>query len=87
MSQNPVRQKLSRHIDICQFFVRVLDKDNIIKLIPLRTNKMVADALPKSLPSPAFISHRKVVLGQVPFSVNCLGNQHTSVSTLYNLPI
>ena len=47
-------------------------KANIVKLIPLRTHKIVADALTKSLPLPAFISHRKVMLGQVPFSLKCL---------------
>jgi len=82
MIENPVRQKISRHIDIHRFFVRELDEDNIIKLIPIRTHKMVADALPKSLPLPAFISHRKVMLGQVPFSLNFWGTQRTSLSTL-----
>jgi len=35
---------------------------------------MVADALTKSLPSPAFIAHRKVMLGHVPFALKFLGS-------------
>ena len=87
MSKNPVRRKFSRHIDIRRNFVGELVKDNIFKLIPLRTYKMVADALTKCLPSPASISHRKVMLGRVPSSLNFLGTRHTSISTLNNLPI
>jgi len=34
----------------------------------LRTHLMVADALTKSLPSPAHIKHREIMLGHVPFS-------------------
>jgi len=55
MSENPVRRKFSRHIDICKYCVRVreLVLNGFLKLLPLRTHKMVADALTKSLPSPA----------------------------------
>ena len=69
MSENPVRRKFSRHIDICRYFVRELVKACFVKLIPLRTHKMVADALTKSLPSPAFIGHRRVMMGQTPFAL------------------
>jgi len=81
MSENPVRRKFSRHINIRRYFVRELVNTNIVKLIPLRTHKMVADALTKSLPSPALIAHRKVMLGQVPFFVNFLGGCLTYMST------
>jgi len=54
---------------------------SLYALIPLRTHKMVADALTKSLPSPAFIAHRKVMLGQVYFSLNFLGGSLTYMST------
>jgi len=66
MSENPVRRKFSRHIDIRRYFVRELVKAGFVKLIPLRTHKMVADALTKSLPSPAFIGNRRVMMGQTP---------------------
>jgi len=64
------RRNFCRHIDIRPYFVRdselVRVEDIIVKpwLIPLRTlsHKMVGDVLTKSLPSPAFIEHRKVVL-------------------------
>jgi hypothetical protein len=68
MSENPVRRKFSRHIDICHFFVRDMVSAGVLKLVPLRTHLMVADALTKSLPSPAHIKHREIMLGHVPFS-------------------
>jgi len=43
MSENPVRRKFSRHIDIRRYFVRESVKAGIVKRIPLRTHKMVAD--------------------------------------------
>ena len=71
MSENPVRRKLSRHIDIRRYFVRELVKSGFVKLIPLRTHKMV-DALTISLPSPAFIGHRRAMMGQTPFALKFL---------------
>ena len=56
MSENPVCRKFSRHIDIRQCFVCELVEAGIVRLIPLHTHKIVADALTKSLPSPAFIA-------------------------------
>ena len=72
MSENPVRRKFSRHIDIRRYFVRELVKAGFVKLIPLRTHKMVANALTKSLPAPAFIGHRRVMMGQMPFALKLL---------------
>jgi hypothetical protein len=68
MSENPVRRKFSRHIDIRCYFVRDMVAAGVIKLVPLRTHLMVADALTKSLSSPAHIKHRDIMLGHVPFS-------------------
>ncbi len=68
-SENPVRRKFSRHIDIRRYFVRDMVPAGVIKLVPLRTHLMVADALTKSLPSPAHIKHREIMLGHVPFSL------------------
>ena len=53
MSENPVRRKFSRHVDIRQYYVCQLVLNGFLKLVPLHTHKMVADALTKSLPSPA----------------------------------
>jgi hypothetical protein len=68
MSENPVRRKFSRHIDMRRYFVRDMVAAGVIKLVPLRTHLMVADALTESLPSPANIKHRDIMLGHVPFS-------------------
>jgi len=39
MSENPVRRKFSRHIDICKYYVRELVLAGFLKLVPLRTHK------------------------------------------------
>ena len=49
-------------------------KARVVELIPLRSHKMVADALKKSLPSPAFVAPRKVMLGHFPFALKFLGS-------------
>jgi len=49
-----------------------LVKAGLVKLISLRTHKMVADALTKSLPAPAFIGHRRVMMDQTPFALKFL---------------
>ena len=68
MSENPVRRKFSRHIDIRRYFVRDLVAHKILTLVPLRTHFMVADALTKSLPAPAHHKHRDVMIGNTPIS-------------------
>jgi len=72
MSENPVRRKFSCHIDIRQCFVRELVLAGVLKLVALRTRKMVADALTKSLPSLAFVGHQQVMTGHVPFATHLL---------------
>ena len=73
MSENPVQRKFSQHIDICCYFVRELVGLKTLDLVPLRsTHLMVADALTKSLPSPAHIKHRHVMLGRVHFAARSL---------------
>ena len=59
-----------RDTDAREHFVDQLVKDRIIKLVQCRTNKMVADALAKNLPAPAFEQHRATMLGEdeAPFS-------------------
>jgi hypothetical protein len=73
MSENPVRRKFSRHIVIRRYFVRDMVAAGVIKLVPLRTHLMVADALTKSLPSPAHIKQRDIMLGHFPFSFAARG--------------
>jgi len=78
MSENPVHRKFSCHIDIKRYFVREFILAGFLKLVPLRTHKIVADALrlTKSMPSPAFVGHRQVMTGHVPFAarpLRCFG--------------
>ena len=76
LSENPVRRKISRHIDIRKYYVRELVLAGFLKLEPLRTHRMLADALTKSLPSPAFVGHRQTMTGHVPFAarlLRCMG--------------
>ena len=67
MSTNPVLRKYSRRIDIHRHYVRELALAGLIKLIPLGTYDMVADALTKSLPTPALTRHREVMMGHQRF--------------------
>ena len=63
MSENPVNRKASRHIDTRRYFIGELVADKVIKLVTCRTDKMVADALTKSLPGPVFRQHRSRMMG------------------------
>jgi len=72
VSENPVRRKFSRRVDIRKYFVRELVITGFLKLVPLRTHKMVADALTKSLPSPAFVGHRQIMTGHAPSAARLL---------------
>jgi hypothetical protein len=72
MSTNPVRRKSSRHIDMRVHYCRELYTAGVMKLIPLRTHLMVADALTKSLPGPALSKHRDIMMGHMPFFARLL---------------
>jgi len=72
ISENPVRQKFSRHIDIRKYYVRELVLNGFVKLVPLRTHKMVADALTKSLLSQAFVGHCQIMTGHASFATRLL---------------
>ncbi len=63
MSVNPVHRKYSRHIDIRRHYIRELCLGNLVKLVPLRTNLMVADALT------AWPWERHVMMGHSGFQV------------------
>ena len=66
-----MRRKFSLHGDIRKYNVRELVLAGFLKLVPLRTHKMVADALTKSLLSPAFVGHRQIMTGHASFAA-CL---------------
>ena len=60
-------------LDLSPFsFVRDLVLAGIVKLAPLRTRLLVADPLTKSLPTPAHLKHRDVMIGRVPFCARML---------------
>ena len=69
---NPVCRKSSRHIDMRVHYCRELYTAGVMKLIPLRTHLMVADALTKSLPGPALSKHRDIMMGHMPFFARLL---------------
>jgi len=52
----------SRHIDVHKHYVRELVEDKLIKFMPCGTKEMTADAMTKSLPYPAFRTHRNTML-------------------------
>jgi len=72
MSENLVRQKFSRHIDIQRYFVREVVLARFLRFVPLRTHKTMADVYTKSLPSPAFVAHRQIMIGHVSFAARLL---------------
>jgi len=72
MGVNPVLRKFSHHIDILKYYVRELVLAGFLKLVPLHTHRMVADALTKSLPSQAFVGHRQIMTGHASFAARLL---------------
>jgi len=55
-----------------KYYVREVVLAGFLKLVPLRTLNMAADALTKSVPSPAFVGHRQIMTGHVPFAARLL---------------
>jgi hypothetical protein len=70
MAENPSNRKGARHIDTREHFVDQLVKEHIVKLMQCKPNKMVADAMTKNSPAPAFEQHRATMMGEdeAPFS-------------------
>ena len=64
MAENPVNRKASRHIDTRKHFIGQLVEDKTIVLEQCATDHMVADALTKGLPAPAFEKHKTKMLGK-----------------------
>jgi len=87
MSENPMCRKFYIHIDIRKYYVRELVLAGFLKLVTSRTHKMVADALTKNLPSPAFVGHRdrQIMTGHVSFTarlLHCIGSKYILVLLL-----
>ena len=68
MSENPVQKSKTRHIDVAQHKVRLLVRQNVVRLIDCPTEDMAADILTKALPAPSFQRHRDTILGYMPHS-------------------
>ena len=64
MAETPVNRKASRHIDTRKHFIGQLVEDKMIVLEQCATDRMVADALTKGLPAPAFERHKAEMLGK-----------------------
>jgi hypothetical protein len=67
MSTNAVWRKYSSHIDMGRHYVRELCVRRVVKLIPLRTQAMLADALTKSFPAPMLARQPSVMVGHPVF--------------------
>src|SRR3954447_3482679 len=61
LAKNPVHHARTKHIDIQHHFIREKVKSREIELEYISTNKMIADALTKSLPKPEFIRHIRLM--------------------------
>jgi hypothetical protein len=64
MSENPISNDRSKHIDYRVFALRERVADGIVRLVDCSTYDMLADPLTKNLPAPAFLRHRDVALGR-----------------------
>lgn len=63
LSENPVRNERTKHIDYRVHSLRERVRDGVVTLIDCPTKDMLADALTKALPSPAFTRHRDTMMG------------------------
>ena len=66
MSENPVSNDRSKHIDYRVHALRERVKDGIVRLIDCASTDMLADVLTKNLPAPDFMRHRTVMSGKAP---------------------
>jgi hypothetical protein len=64
MSENPVANDRSKHIDYRVHALRERVAQGIVRLINCPTYDMLADILTKNLPAPDFTHHRKVMSGK-----------------------
>ena len=84
MSENPVSNDRSKHIDYRVHALRERVKDGIVRLIDCATEDMLADVFTKNLPAPTFIRHRTVMSGKathtspdLPADLNVPGSRTT----------
>ena len=63
MSENPVSNDRSKHIDYRVHALRERVKDGIVWCVDCSTLDMLADVLTKNLPAPDFLHHKNVMSG------------------------
>ena len=63
MSENPVSNDRSKHIDYRVHALLERVKDGIVRLVDCASVDMLADVLTKNLPAPEFRRHRSVMAG------------------------
>ena len=78
MSENPVANDRSKHIDYCVHALRERVQEGIVRLLDCPSADVLADALTKNLPRPDFRRHAKVMSGT---------ERHTSPSLPKDLTI
>ena len=66
MSENPVANDRSKHIDYRVHALRERVQDGTVRLIDCASVDMLADVLTKNLPAPDFRRHRSVMTGTLP---------------------
>jgi hypothetical protein len=66
MSENPVSNDRSKHIDYRVHALRERVRDGIVRLIDCASEDMLADVFTKNLPAQAFMRHRAVMSGKAP---------------------
>jgi hypothetical protein len=66
MSENPVANDRSKHIDYRVHALRERVKEGVVRLIDCESDNMLADIFTKNLPAPAFVKHRTVMAGLAP---------------------
>jgi hypothetical protein len=64
MSENPVANDRSKHIDYRIHALRERVKEGIVRLVDCSSYDMLADVLTKNLPAPDFARHRQVMAGK-----------------------
>ena len=78
MSENPVSNDRSKHINYRVHAIRERVAGGIVRLIDCASVDMLADVLTKNLPAPDFARHRQVMAGL---------DQHTAPELPANLNI
>ena len=53
----------TKHINVCYHHFRVYVRLGLIKVLPIRTDDQIADALTKPLAQNAFCKHRRFICG------------------------